>query len=530
MFFTLTPIRFLHRAMDLYGRKVGVISGERHFTYAEFGERCERLASTLTGAGIQPGDRIGYLSFNNHQLLEGYYGVIQAHAIVMPLNVRLAPPEIVEILKHSGARMLFVEADCAALLPVIRNSCPKLETIVSLGDALPGTDSAYEDFIAQGQPERADIRNYDENAPAELFYTSGSTGTPKGVVLSHRTLYLHALDVTQGMAYDDTEVELHTIPLFHANGWGRPQTATMLGATQVMVRRFEPAAVLGLIQKHRATFMALVPTMAMALISAPNLRHFDLSSMRLIMIGGAASSPSLIERMEKVFGCSVIAGYGLSETAPVLTTGRPKSTMRFESDEERYRYQAAAGLPYPGVELRVVDHNGRDVPRDGNTMGEIVARGDHIMEGYYRDPQGTQEAMRDGWFHTGDMAVWDEETYIQIVDRKKEVIISGGENISSLEVERAISAHPDVLECAVVSAPDDTWGEVPAALVVRRMGSKLTAAELLKFLEGRLGRFKIPRKVEVQEDPLPKTGTGKIRKLALREKFWAGRQVRVHGG
>jgi fatty-acyl-CoA synthase len=251
--------------------------------------------------------------------------------------------------------------------------------------------------------------------------------------------------------------------------------------------------------------------------------------MRNIMIGGAASSPELIARMEQAFRCNCFAGYGLSETAPVLTTAMAKPGMEFTSEEDRLRYTAMAGWPVPNVEMRVVENNGSNVAQDMQAIGEIVVRGDHVMSGYYNDPSGTAAVMRDGWFHTGDMAVWDGNGFFHIVDRKKEIIISGGENISSLEVEKAIFAHPEVFECAVVAAPDDKWGEIPVAIVVRKPGSALTSEQLCEFLRGRIGTFKMPRQIEFSDEPLPKTGTGKIRKLVLREKYWAGKEKRVQG-
>ena len=528
MFVPLTPIRCLHRAVDLFGKDVGVVSGDREFTYAEFGARCERLAGGLAAEGIRPGDRIAYLSFNNHQLLEGYYGVVQAGAIVMPLNVRLSPVELITILNHSGARMLIFENDFLPLVEQLRPACPQIERFVTINDKTAAADLVYEELIDKGAPERADVFGIDENAVAELFYTSGSTGTPKGVTLTHRTLYLHALSVASLFEDPDTMVDLHTIPLFHANGWSRPQTSTMLGVKQIMVRRFEPTGVFKLIQQHRATHMSLVPTMANALLNAPDAGNFDLASMRQIMIGGAAASPELIERMETKFNCECFAGYGLTETAPVLTSSRRKRGVPDEG-AERLRRHAMAGWPIPGVCVRVVDSEMRDVPRDMQSIGEVIAMGDNIMEGYFREPDATRAVMSGPWFHTGDMAVWDEDGYIHIVDRKKEIIISGGENISSLEVEKAIFAHPDVFECAVVAAPDEKWGEVPAAIVVRKPGSSLTSGELLDFLQTRLGKFKLPRLIEFADEALPKTGTGKIRKLTLREKFWAGKAKRVQG-
>ena len=529
MFVPLTPLRFLHRAVDLFGSKTGVVSGERSFTYVEFADRVGRLATGLRRLGVQPGDRVAYLSFNTHQLLEGYYAVPQAKAIVMPLNVRLSTPELINILNHSGARLLLFEADFDSTIAELRKDCPGLEKFIALDTPVDGADMTSEDVIALGEPERADIFSYDEMSIAELFYTSGSTGSPKGVALAHRTLYLHALDAATLLKDVDTVVDLHTIPLFHANGWGRPQSSTMLGLKQVMVRRFEPAGVCALVAQHRATHMSLVPTMANALINFPDLGKFDLSSLRQVTIGGAANSPELVARVEAALGCECLSGYGLTETTPLLTTSRHKGTFAYADDNERRRYQAMAGWPAPGVEVRVVDMDMRDVPRDMQSIGEVIARGDHVMEGYFKEPEQTAAVMTGGWFHSGDMAVWNAESYIHIVDRKKEIIISGGENISSIEVEKAIFAHDAVFECAVVAAPDPQWGEVPAAIVVTKPDRSLTEAELLEFLKERLGKFKLPRLVRIQTEPLPKTGTGKIRKMILKEQFWAGKGKRVQG-
>jgi fatty-acyl-CoA synthase len=529
MFVPLTPIRCLHRAVDLFPDKIGIVSGGRQFTYREFGERCERLGSALKKQGMAPGDRVAYLSFNTHQLLEGYYGVVLARAIVMPLNVRLSPLELQNILNHSGARMLLFENDFAPLVERLKPACPDIQRFVALDEQAPGADLGYEELLDQGQPGRADLHGFDENSIAELFYTSGSTGNPKGVMLAHRTLYLHGLAAASIFRQPETVVDLHTIPLFHANGWGRPQASTLLGTKQLMIRRFDPITVFRLIQDHRATDMALVPTMANVLLNCPELGTYNLSSLRNIVLGGAASSPELIERMERAFHCDVFAGYGMTETAPLLTTACSKPGLKFTSDADRYRRRAMAGWPVIGMQVRVVDNDMHDVPRDMQTVGEIITCGDHVMEGYFREPDITASVMSGPWFHTGDMAVWDEETFIQIVDRKKEIIISGGENISSIEVEQAIFAHPEVFECAVVAAPHETWGEVPAAIVVRKPGSTLTSNDLLEFLKERLGKFKLPRIIEFRDEPLPKTGTGKIRKMVLREEFWKGKANRVQG-
>jgi acyl-CoA synthetase (AMP-forming)/AMP-acid ligase II len=269
--------------------------------------------------------------------------------------------------------------------------------------------------------------------------------------------------------------------------------------------------------------------MANMLLNCPELGRFDTSSMRFIMTGGAASSPELVERMERAFHCPCLAGYGLTETSPVATFARKKSTVTYAGEEDRVRRQAMTGWALPGAEVRVVDPSMNDVARDLETIGEIVVRGDLVMDGYYNEPQATEAVMTDGWLHTGDMAVWDEESYILIVDRKKDIIVSGGENISSIEVERAIAAHPAVLECAVVSSPDQQWGEVPAAWVVRKSGVPLEESELREFLSTRLAKFKMPRRLHFADDPLPKTGTGKILKRELRETLWTGKEKRIQG-
>jgi fatty-acyl-CoA synthase len=525
----LTPIRGLYRGVDLYGKKVGVVSGNSRYTYAEFGDRCERLAAGLKAEGVQPGDRVAFLSFNNNQLLEGYYGAPLARCVVMPLNVRLTPAELTEILNHAEPRVLIFESDFAPLVHAFQNYCGSINRYVAIDGEPPVGGVTYEELLSHGRIDRPDMFSFDEDGIAELFYTSGSTGTPKGVAITHRTLYLHALSCIHTNRSSDIDVPLHTIPLFHANGWGAPQTGVMTGAKQVMVRRFEPTLVLNLIQEERATSMAMVPVMANMLLNCPSLSSFDLSSMQTVFLGGAAASPELICRLEDVFHCDVLVGYGLTETAPVISCSRKKATITNTSDSERLFRLSMAGWPVLGSELRVVDQHMNDVPRDMQSVGEVIVRSDHVMEGYYREPEATERVMTDGWFHTGDMAVWDEETYVHIVDRKKDIIISGGENISSIELEKAISAHPAVAECAVVAAPDLRWGEVPAAIVVVKSDAELNDKVLQDFLQTRVAKFKLPQIYQFVDGPLPKTGTGKILKRELREAFWTGVERRVQG-
>ena len=320
-------------------------------------------------------------------------------------------------------------------------------------------------------------------------------------------------------------VLLHTIPLFHANGWGTAHTITVAGGTHVMIHHFSPVEVFRLIERERVSTCAMVPTMVTALVHSPERPKYDLSSLQTIIIGGAASSPTLVKEAEEKLGCTCISGYGLTETCPTLAKSPMKSGIAWEG-ERRYVGQAMTGFAIPGVELRVLGPDGKEVPHDGAVIGEIVVRGDGVMEGYWRQPEATQAAMKDGWFHTGDVATVDRYNYIQIVDRKKEIIVSGGENISSLEVEKAILAHPAVYEAAVIPVPDEKWGEVPMALVVLKQGSHASQDELLEFCRGRLSHYKCPRSVEFLES-LPKTGTGKLLKRELRQKYWTAQKSTV---
>jgi fatty-acyl-CoA synthase len=536
----LTPLRCLERAVAVYPDKIGVVSNEKVFTFRELGERCGRLASALAALEVRRGDRIAYLSFNTNQLWEGYFGVPMAAGIFMPLNVRLSPSELAAILQHAEPVALIYEADFAAAVQKLRMQIPSIRHFIAIDDA---SDEMlhYENLLAQYAPAPINIYVSPDEETSELFYTSGSTGTPKGVMLSHRALYLHALACTTVQIDPATMVDLMTIPMFHANAWGRVHASTMQGVTQVMVRRFDAAAVLRMIERYRATDMAIIPLMGHALLNVPAAANYDLSSMRQIQIGGAASSQTLVEHLERLFKCQVYAGYGLTESGPVLAMARLKWDPKEVPDNERWRRHAMTGWSLPGATLRIVDERMQDLPRDERAIGELIASADWLMSGYYKDPEGSAAVLTGPngepggvagaplWLHTGDMAVWDKESYITIMDRKKEIIISGGENISSLEIEKELYAHPAVLECAVVAAPDEKWGEVPAAIVVVKPGHTVTEDELLAHLNGRLSRFKLPRLIHFVSEPLPKTGTGKIRKMDLREPFWHGLEKRVKG-
>ncbi len=378
-------------------------------------------------------------------------------------------------------------------------------------------------MLADAEAVSADFMKVDEDSLAELFYTSGTSANPKGVMLTHRNIYLHAMSVALAFNMGVDSVELHTIPLFHANGWGVAHSLTLLGGTHVMIQRFETREVFRLIQQEKVQSCSLVPTMATALVNCPDRPKYDLSSLTRVVIGGAASSPTLVREVEEKLGCTCFSGYGLTETSPMLSISPMKPWLRWEG-EQRFVGQAMTGYAAPGMELRIVDANDNDVAHDGAAIGEIIARSDGVMEGYWGDTEGTREALRCGWFHTGDMATMNEEGYLLIVDRKKDIILSGGENISSLELEKALLAHPAVYELAVVPVPDEKWGEVPKALVVLKPGQQATERELLDFCRTRVAHYKAPRSIEFFES-LPKTGTGKILKKELRKKYWQGRET-----
>jgi fatty-acyl-CoA synthase len=528
MFVPLSPLEFRRRAEGLFGSKVGVIDGEKQFTYAEFGDRSRRLAGALARLGTKPGDVVSFLTYNTHHLLEAYFGVLQVGAVLNPVNIRLSPREIASILNHAECRILFVHADFAPMIQEMRGDLVTVRELVVLEPTgvTPHASHEYETRLTEG-PRLAADPGIDENSPAELFYTSGTTGTPKGVVLTHRTLYLHALYAMIAQRTTDADVVLHVVPLFHVNGWGTPHFLTAVGGVHVLLRKIDPVEIFRLVERERVTKLSAVPAIYNALVHHPDIGRYDLSSLRLATSGGAPASPALVTAIEGALGCEAMVGYGLTETAPVVALARPKEHLRHETGEQQLERRSKTGYAILGVEVRVVDDHRHHVPADGATAGEIVVRSNVVMEGYLHDPQTTAEAIRGGWFHTGDIATIDAEGYLDIVDRKKDIIISGGENISSVEVENILGAHPAVYESAVVAVPDEQWGEVPKALVVLTPGATATEEALIRFCRERLAHFKAPKSVEFF-DALPKGGTGKILKAELREKYWVGYARRVH--
>jgi fatty-acyl-CoA synthase len=529
MILPLTPVRLKRYAAQVFGNKIGVVCEDHRFTYREFSQRCDRLSDALLQMGLKPGDRVAYLSFNCHRLLEAYYGVPQIGAILLPLNIRLTPEELGYILNDASPRFLFFDPEFLPLVEALRSNVQSVEHYIALRGARPpwAAERLYDELVAGGEPREIDYRTIDENSVAELFYTSGTTAHPKGVMLTHRNLYLHAFYTAVGYRGVDDEVHIYTVPLFHVNAWGAPHILALTGGRHIMVKKFDPAAVLEHIHRERVTRLHMVPTMVIALINHPDFAKYDLSCVRQVMMGGAPTNTALIRQVEeRIPGCVAKGGYGLTETSPVLTIAHIKDHLDADPEETKLRRKATAGYTLAGSEIRVVDPNGRDVKPDGAEVGEVIVRSDLVMAGYWKQPDETRRYVRDDWFYTGDLATIDEEGYVLIVDRAKDMVLSGGENIGTAEIERIIYQHPDILECAVIAVPDDRWGEVPKALVTVREGSCPSEQEILDHCRWHLAGFKVPKSVEFMES-LPKGGTGKILKRLLRERYWAGRERRV---
>ncbi|MFQ5512980.1 MAG: long-chain-fatty-acid--CoA ligase [Myxococcota bacterium] len=526
----LTPVTFLQRTLRVFPKCTAVVHGELRWSYARFGVEVGRMAGALRRAGISSGDRVAVLAPNTPLHLVANFALPLLAAPLVSINTRLAPREIAYILDHSGARILLVDPELAPLIDGIREGRNALEHVVEIeDDGWPAREGAcsYRSFSVGAAEQPIENPLTDENTVLSINYTSGTTGQPKGVMFTHRGAALNALGQVAVLGLSPATCFLWTLPLFHANGWCMPWAVTAAAGMHVCLRKIEPARVFELIEAHRVTHFNAAPTVLLMLASDPAAagRHFD-PPIR-VCTGGAPPSPTLLERMEKL-GVRISHIYGLTETYGPHTICEIQAEWNTLDGEARARLMARQGVPYPhAVYLRVVDEQMRDVPADGATVGEVVMRGNNVMRGYYRDPEATAEAFRSGWFHSGDVAVLHGDGYIELRDRSKDIIISGGENISTIEVENVLYQHPDVQEVAVVSTPDPKWGEVPKAFVTPRPGSRPSEASLIEFARERLAHFKCPKAVELCE--LPKTSTGKIQKFKLREKEWAGRDRRIQG-
>ncbi len=519
---TLTPVRFIDRAVTLFGSKTAVVDEGRRWTYTEFNERVNRLANALLRLGVRPGDRVAFLGYNSHQLLECYYGVPKMGAVLLPLNIRLIDQDFEYICNDAGPKLLFIDPELLGKIEPIVSVIPSLKGFYLLEPMENPPDwitGQYEDLLQEATSESVCTSfNYPfhEDDMAELFYTSGTTGPPKGVILTHRNLYLHALAAMASMVVAETDVQLHLIPLFHVNGWGTPHYLTAKGGTHVMMKKFDPEGVLDIIQQERVTRFFIVPTMVSALLDYPRFSSCDTSSVKEILIGGAPPPTGMCARAEEAFQCVVHGGFGMSETCPLIAL--PELPSDLDRETFRHRAHETWGFPLVGVEYRVVDSNGADLPWDGKSVGELLVRGDMVMKGYLNKPDETQKTLKDGWYRSGDLVSMGPDGSLYIRDRMKDIIISGGENISSLEIEQVLYSNPDILECAVIAKKDPKWGEIPKAIVVLQPGSIMTGQDIVNFTRERMAGFKALREAEIVRE-LPKGGTGKILKTELREMY-----------
>lgn len=509
---------FLDRAADLYGDKQAIFDDHRVFTYSEMKKRINQLSRGLVSLGVEKGDKVAFLAPNSSEMLEGFYGVFQAGAVMTPLNTRLQPGDYQFILEHSESKVLFVDYTLFPLIQPILPNLPSLEHVFVHGGETEGAPS-YEAWLSSFSDAPFENVPLEESDIASLLYTSGTTGNPKGVLLTHRANYLHAMSAMHHLRVTDKDTLLHVLPMFHVNGWGSPFYYTANGASQIMLRRTDPKLILEKIQAYGVTVLHMAPTVLNMVIQAFEKEKPDIRQDVRVVIAGSAPPPAFVRKVEETLGWKFVQVYGMTEIAPLITTSELRSMDLDLPAEERYRLKAKAGYAMIGSKVKVVDELGDEVPHNGKAIGEIITRTNNTMEGYFKNEEATGATLRNGWLYTGDMAVVDENGNIEIVDRKKDVIISGGENISSIEVEAALYEHPAILEAAVVAIPDDKWGEVPHAVVVLRDGAILTDLELMDYCRGKLAHFKAPKSVSFIEE-LPKTASGKIQKVLIRKSYW----------
>ncbi|CAN5171312.1 acyl-CoA synthetase [soil metagenome] len=513
----LTPVSFLRRSAYMFPDKEAVIHSGLRRSYRELDERVNRLSSRLRDAGLQNGDRVAFLCPNIPPLLEAHFAVPDAGLVLVAINTRLSADEISYILDHSGSKLLFVDHELEHL--VADESIEKIR-IADTGER----GDPYEDYLDAGSPEPGPDLLRDEEETVSINYTSGTTGRPKGVMYTHRGAYLCGLGnvIETGMGYDTRY--LWTLPMFHCNGWTFPWAVTSVAGTHVCLRRVEPGNIWETLETESITHYCAAPTVQIGLVNHDSRRALD--APVTAAIAGAPPSPTLLGQLREL-NIQPLHIYGLTETYGPITTSGSHPEWEDLDDEERARVMARQGQGYVTADLvRVVDEEMNDVPHDGETMGEIVMHGNMVMKGYLDNEEATEEAFRGGWYHSGDVAVWHPDGYVEIRDRSKDVIISGGENISTIEIEQTIDKHPAVMEAAVVAIPDEKWGERPKAFVTLKNGENATEDEIIDFCKEHIARFKAPAAVEFGD--LPKTSTGKVQKFVLRDGEWSGRDKKVN--
>ena len=519
----LTPLEFMRRARRLYANREGVVDGAHRWTYGEFFDRCDRWSSALQQLGVKQGDRVAYISPNTHAQLESFYAVPQLGAVLVPLNFRLVADDFRYMIQHSGATVVCVAADYLAAVDSIRAELKDVQHFVAL-DRLAHHSSEgatvgwldYEGLLADA-PSGFARPSIGENDLLTINYTSGTTSRPKGVMITHRNAWMNCVGMLTHTPMTPADTYLWTLPMFHANGWTFTWTVTAAGARHVCLPKFDAATVFRLAKEERVTRLCAAPTVLIMLASAPPEARQGAPRGVGVMTAGAPPAAVTIQRIEDELGWVVTQIYGLTETAPAISICEPRPEHAALSGDERAKVKARQGVELiTSGELRVVDEQGREVPADGTSAGEIVARGNVVMAGYYNDPEATEKCMAGGWFHTGDAAVVHPDGYVQITDRLKDVIISGGENISSVEVEAMLLRHEAIQEVAVVGLPSEKWGESPHAFVVFKSGQSATADVLREFCRARMAHFKVPHGFTPIAE-LPKTATGKIQKFVLRK-------------
>jgi fatty-acyl-CoA synthase len=511
----------LDKALSLYAGKEAVVCGEKRFTYKEFAERVYRLGNFLRSAGVGKEDCVAILHQNSHEFLESYFATAQLGAILNPLNSRLSPKELAFILKNSGASLLIASGRFVESVESLMEMKIDLNQIVWTGAGLRSAtfDSVhYEDALKGEQAAAPAVPAISDDGVAHLYYTSGTTGRPKGVMLSHRNVCIHALAAVAELKLGDYDNWIHVAPLFHlADAWAT-FAITWVGGKHVVVTDFDPPLILSTMEQERITITNMIPTMLNMLVNTPGVETYDFSSLRAILSGGAPIAPEVVKKIMDTFKCDYVQTYGMTETSPYLAVSILKENLTHLPAEEQFVFKAKTGRPFLGVLLKVVGEDGTEVMPNNEEVGEIIVKGDIVTRGYWNMPEETEKALKDGWLYTGDMAVVDSEGYVNIVDRKKDMIITGGENVYSVEVENVLYAHPSILEAAVIGVPDPKWGEAVKAVVILKPAETVTEEEIIQHCKRHMASYKAPKSVDFVSE-LPKTGSGKIFKKGLKERY-----------